>query len=174
MSVIIEEIIMSKKLHADIMNEIMSVGHDIVFSHRFCQCLNHPHHFHTTVGAHTINVAIKALLICYWLDKHCVQTDHTRMIFAALGHDLAMPHTKRLYGKKAAFITAWGHPIDSAKIANDLVDIHTKTAKAIKRHMWPLCIIPPTSLEGWVLTIADKWAAIQEIVQRRSRKCAMS
>ncbi len=158
---------LSQKHRADILNEILDVGHDILFSQRFLQCLNHPHHMHTTVGAHTINVTFKALQICHWLDAHRIHTDHTRMIFAALGHDLAMPHTKTLYGKKAAFITAWGHPIDSAKYAANLVNLHKKTAKAIKRHMWPLCIIPPTSIEGWVLTIADKWAAIQELVQRR-------
>jgi len=48
-------------------------------------------------------------------------------------------------------------------MASHLVKLHKKTSIAIKRHMWPLCIVPPNTIEGWILLYADKVVALKEI-----------
>ena len=92
------------------------------------------------------------------------------MILSALGHDLGIVGNRFGEDLKGKFKTSIDHPKRSVEVASDVADIHEKTATAIKRHMWPICIIPPNSLEGWILTVADKWAAVQELKKSKHRK----
>ena len=149
-----------------IFQEIYLYGGEILRSAAFHKCISTTHHKHSNVARHSIAVAVCALQICHWLNRHHIRTDNHRMVLAALGHDLAMPYTAQ-YGKVLGkFTTAFRHPSDSAAIVADITDVHKSTYTAIKRHMWPLCIIPPNSLEGWILTLADKIVAIKELVPR--------
>ena len=155
---------LSKKM---LLKEIKKEGKEILESKRFKKCLNTSHHFNTTIGQHMINVTVKSLEIANFLQKHRFKIDRKRLIIAGLSHDLAMAFARENYGKiQGKFTTAFRHPIDSVKMAEEVIDVHKKTKKIIKRHMWPLCIIPPTSLEGWILTIADKIVATQEIFHK--------
>lgn len=40
-------------------------------------------------------------------------------------------------------------------------------ANIIRRHMWPLTVIPPKYKEGFIVSIADKYCATQEILISR-------
>ena len=44
----------------------------------------------------------------------------------------------------------------------------TDTEKTmIRRHMFPLTLVPPTNLEAWVLCVADKICTVQEVMEAR-------
>lgn len=32
----------------------------------------------------------------------------------------------------------------------------------IRKHMWPLTVVPPTCREAWIVTAADKWCSMLE------------
>ncbi len=34
----------------------------------------------------------------------------------------------------------------------------------IKKHMWPLTVVPPMCREAWIVTVADKWCSAMETV----------
>ena len=150
--------------------EIMTEGSEILFSEPFRRALNQIHHDHTTVGKHTLNVAKKSLRISNRLEKMHIHVDRKRMILSALGHDLGIVGNRFGEDFKGKFKTSLDHPKRSVEVASNVADIHKKTATAIKRHMWPICIIPPNSLEGWILTVADKWAAVQELKKTKKHK----
>lgn len=153
-----------------ILEEIKKEGMAIINSPHFQKCLQTQHHLNTTIGDHMINVTIKSLEIANYLEKHNFKIDRKRLIIAGLSHDLAMAFARENYGKiQGKFTTAFRHPIDSARMASEVIEIHKKTRKAISRHMWPLCIIPPTSIEGWILTIADKYIAVEELFHKEKR-----
>ena len=40
-----------------------------------------------------------------------------------------------------------------------LFDLSNKEIDMIKKHMWPVTPIPPKSIEGFILTFADKYSA---------------
>ena len=149
-----------------ILNEILIVGRPIIKSEAFADCMQIRHHKNTTIAQHMINVTVTCLKISNFLESKGFKIDRKRLILASISHDLAMAHAKELYGFSGYFTTAFRHPIDSFKIAQEICDIHKKTSKAITRHMWPLCIVPPNCIEGWILTIADKYIAIQELFHK--------
>ena len=35
----------------------------------------------------------------------------------------------------------------------------------IKKHMWPLTVIPPSYKESWVVTVADKYVSARETLR---------
>ena len=56
------------------------------------------------------------------------------------------------------------HPafaVFNAKILNP--DITKKEEKIILRHMWPLTPVPPSSIEGFIVTFSDKYCASMEM-----------
>ena len=59
------------------------------------------------------------------------------------------------------------HPLDSVEIARRLVeDLPEKSADIIERHMWPAGHSKaPNSLEGVIVSVADKYAAVKDLVQ---------
>ncbi len=152
---------MKNKTNKNEFKDITTYGKDILRSESFKKCQKTRHHFNTTVGKHTLNVTVQSLKISNWLNDHNIKTDKKRLILACLSHDLSLGEKKYEKGKKLT--AAWRHPIDSAKIASDITEIHKNTEKVIKRHMWPICIVAPTCKEGWIIIVTDKICAIQEI-----------
>ena len=39
----------------------------------------------------------------------------------------------------------------------------------IKKHMWPLTVVPPLCREAWVVTAADKYCSLLETLKIRKR-----
>ncbi len=63
------------------------------------------------------------------------------------------------------------HPGFAVKNAKELCGgIDEKTENMIKRHMWPLTVIPPKYKEGMILCVADKYCAARELAECRKAK----
>ena len=39
--------------------------------------------------------------------------------------------------------------------------MNIRIENAIKRHMFPLTVIPPRYIEGWIITMADKYVSLE-------------
>ena len=59
------------------------------------------------------------------------------------------------------------HPLESVRVSKELIpSIDHKTEEIIRCHMWPLNGWMPTSAEGYIITVADKYASVREFLYR--------
>ena len=148
------------------LRDVYHYGEDIVCTDIFKEAMMQTHHKKTTVGDHSTSVAVIALRMCRRLNYKVLRLDERRVVLAALTHDLGIVGRDEKYSGK--FQTYVRHPKDSAKIAMTLLpDMNKKFYRTISRHMFPLTILPPSSVEGVIISVADKWAAIKDITSSR-------
>lgn len=63
------------------------------------------------------------------------------------------------------------HPSRALMNARELCsDLTDKEADIIKKHMWPLTVVPPKYKEGFVVTFCDKYCATRELMYSLSDK----
>ncbi|SDZ99736.1 uncharacterized protein SAMN02745687_01369 [Lachnospiraceae bacterium NK3A20] len=151
----------------NIMNVLGMYGMNIMNSDEFRNAFQQVHHNVTTVGDHSLNVAVSALCICAFLSKLHINTKQKELTQAALCHDLG------ILGRYEKFennrVCCRQHPVDSVDVAKKLVpDMDERTQKMIRTHMWPATPLNiPTSREGLIISLADKYCAIREVTTRR-------
>ncbi len=145
--------------------DIERYGRDILQSAEMNRAYGQTHHIRSNLGDHTLRVAAASLVICYILRRIHIKTDIQAVVKGSLCHDLGMlgRHEKyqsnRECGRK--------HSADSVEVARELVDgLSDKTTGIIERHMWPSGRSkPPNSLEGVIVSAADKFAAGKDFVR---------
>lgn len=64
------------------------------------------------------------------------------------------PEHKRFHGFR--------HPRIALNNASKLFDLNEKEKDIILKHMWPITIIPPKYIEGYIITLTDKYCALEE------------
>ena len=58
------------------------------------------------------------------------------------------------------------HPGFALKNAKEITDLSPVEENCIKRHMWPLTVIPPLYKEAWLLSAVDKYCATKETFRK--------
>ena len=143
-----------------IQRDLTLYGGEILHSEEMQRAFTQTHHTLSTVGAHTMRVAMTSLAICYALKRLHIKTDIPSVVTGSLCHDLG------ILGRNEKFHSSGEcsrqHPIDSVEIADKLTGgLSDKTADIIARHMWPVGKSkPPNSLEAAIVSTADKIAAV--------------
>lgn len=145
---------------SEIKNEILRIGGDIIHSDRFRKAWETDHHVEFNVAAHSLEAAGYALLIARWLERHGVKVNEEDVVRAALLHDIGM--TEDRVWRSPSYRKAYSHPKRGYQIARDEFGANRQQLEAIRRHMWPLCLIPPRHLTGWIVLTADKASASRE------------
>jgi hypothetical protein len=84
-------------------------------------------------------------------------TEVRDVVRACLLHDIGM--SDRDIHESISFLKAYSHPKRSADIARKEFGANEVQVDAILHHMWPICVIPPSSHAGWLLLQADKHCA---------------
>jgi len=127
--------------------------------HRFVSIatpiLNHPgvivlkdcnHHFGKTRLDHVLDVAWMAFRITRYL-----RLDTGATVRGALLHDLFyydwLREGPNLHGIR--------HPNTAVQNARKVTPLSAKEEDIIKKHMWPLTIVPPKYVESWVVAFCD-------------------
>ncbi len=139
--------------------EFEELIHRIVSSEEYAALRHHRHHLRSNVYDHSVKVAY----LCYRHHKrYGTKLDLEELIRGALLHDYYLydrrkkEHAHRFHG-----IT---HPryalFNAAKKYPDLS--HTEK-DMIRRHMFPLTIVPPKTKGGWLICFYDKLAAITDL-----------
>ena len=148
-----------------IRNDLEQYGRKILNSDEMQQAFRQTHHTRSTVGEHTQRVAEKSLAICYALNRLHIHTDIPAVVTGALCHDLGMLSRDEKYASNQECYRQ--HSSDSVDVAKKLVDdLPKKTPDIIERHMWPSAKSKtPNSLEGMVVSVADKAAALEDFIQ---------
>ena len=148
-----------------IKGDLMLYGNDVLKSDEMKQAFEQTHHQWSTVGEHTFRVAFSSVMICYALRKLNIKVSIPAVVVGALCHDLG------ILGRSEKFSSAKEcsreHPKDSVEVAREIVnDMPEKAEDIIERHMWPAGESEaPNSIEGVVVSVADKYSAVKDIVK---------
>lgn len=113
-------------------------------------------HYDTNCFDHCYNVAFYSYLICKKLNLDYISVSRAGML-----HDLFLydwrkkqPEHKRFHGFR--------HPRIALNNASKLFDLNENEKDIILKHMWPITIIPPKYIEGYIITLTDKYCALEE------------
>ncbi|MBR3146851.1 MAG: HD domain-containing protein [Eubacterium sp.] len=144
----------------EIRKDILRLGGDIIHSDRFQKAWNVRHHVDYNIAVHSLEVAGYSLIIARWLARHGVHVNEEDVVRAGLLHDIGM--TEDNVFTRPSYIKAFTHPVEGRLIAAKEYSANKVQQNAIHRHMWPICMIPPHHIAGWVVMIADKASASRE------------
>ena len=149
-----------------IAKEVMELGGDIVVSWRFAKARRVPHHSKSgNIALHSLETAGYALLIARWLNQHGVSVNERDAVRASLLHDIGMTEDEVFLSPSR--VKAHAHPREGARIAREEYGASEVQWRAVASHMWPVSGALPRTVEGWVVTAADKCCSIHEVGRDR-------
>lgn len=115
---------------------------------------------------HITSVAFMSYKICKYLGW-----DYKSAALSATMHDLFYYDWRDGKNGKWHKLHGYKHPKYAALNAKELFpEITDKELSIINHHMWPLTVIPPTSKEGIVVSLMDKYCATREIIYSTNQK----
>lgn len=139
-------------------------GKDILESPNFIASDKHCQHGTISVKTHSEQVALSALKLARKLP---VKFREKELIRGALLHDYFQYdwHNKKVdIASIMRFYEMHGftHPRTALENAEKEFQLSKREKEIIKKHMWPLTVIPPMCREAWVVTCADKYCSLLE------------
>ena len=139
---------------------------DILHSENFQKTRYHIQHGTMPVYRHCLDVAKQSIQINKALGLGCSERD---LIRGALLHDYFLydwhDKNRENYQKLHGFY----HPDIALKNARKEYHLTRREEDIIKKHMWPLTVVPPLCREAWVVTAADKYCSLLETLKIRKR-----
>ena len=143
----------------DIDSCIYQHGKDIIESETFQSMENFMQHGNVSVCQHSISVALESIK---FVRKFKISCDERAVVRGALLHDYFLYdwHEKALWHNWHGF----RHPGIALQNAVKEYSISQIEGEIIKKHMWPLTIIPPLCREAWIITLVDKYVSTLETV----------
>jgi len=139
---------------------IKKQAQDILDSENFKSSKDNIQHGNMTVHQHSINVTKYSLALSRKLPFKFNERDlirgallHDYFLYDWHKHDPANVH-KNLHG--------FYHPGIALRNAERDFKLTDREREIIRKHMWPLTIVPPTCREAWVVTMADKYCSLME------------
>lgn len=145
--------------------ELELYGSDVLNSKEMQEAFQQTHHRWSTVGEHTFRVAFSSVMIAYALKKLNIKVNLPAVVIGALCHDLGILGRHEKYS--SAKEMSREHPRESVAVARELLEnMPEKTEDIIERHMWPAGQSKaPNSIEGAIVSAADKYNAVKDIVK---------
>lgn len=144
-------------------NEYNSLFHEILrevcLNTRIIESRQHIQHGSTSVLEHSITVAYVSCLLAL---KLSLPVKHRELIRGALLHDYFLYdwHEK----DKSHRLHGFHHPFTALRNAERDVALTAIEKDIIKKHMFPLTLIPPRYMESLVVCLVDKFCAACEIL----------
>ena len=146
-----------QKIYAD--KYFISIISDMIENNTVKQMNDFKQHYETTCFEH----CLVASYYCYLLCKK-FNLDYISCSRAAMVHDLFLyDWRKRQNGRKG--LHAFTHPQTAYENASKLFDLNEKEKDIILKHMWPVTLALPKYKESYILTLVDKYCALNESYQ---------
>lgn len=145
----------------DLEKQIRSAASDILNSKNFNSTKEYIQHGNMTVNSHSLNVAKYSLALSEKLHIPC---ERKELIRGALLHDYFLYdwHSKDYVSPHK--LHGFYHPGRALANASKEYNLTPREKDIIKKHMWPLTIVPPMCREAWIVTAADKWCSLMETI----------
>ena len=96
--------------------------------------------------------------------------DYVACARAGLLHDLFLYDWHQHAMLTGEHFHGFTHPKTALLNAQEHFELSPLEADIILKHMWPLTIIPPKSVEGFIVSFADKYCSIAEVFLRLSQR----
>lgn len=146
-----------------IREDIDRYGKEVLESDEMQEAYEQTHHLWSTVGEHTLRVTLSSVMACYALKKLHFKVNIPAVVVGALCHDLGMLGRDEKYATEKE--AHHEHPGESVKVAKEIIeDLPAESEEIIERHMWPMGGgKAPSTIEGLVVSAADKYAAVKDI-----------
>lgn len=138
---------------------------DIFMNPVFQSMENYTQHGNTTCRSHCIQVSY----FSYNLAKK-LGVDYVACARAGLLHDLFLYDWHQHAMLTGEHFHGFTHPRTALLNAQEHFELSALEEDIILRHMWPLTIIPPKSVEGFIVSFADKYCSIAEVFLRLSQR----
>ena len=148
---------------------IQSYGRDILAAENFKKSDENIQHGTVSVMQHSIRVARMSLVINRALQLNC---DEEALVRGGLLHDYFLYdwHDWDDARNTHAPLHGFYHPGIALKNALKEFTLSDTEQDIIKKHMWPLTVIPPSYKESWVVTLADKYVSAKETLTGFARR----
>ena len=146
------------------MDEFEDIIKDIVSNDTVLSMKKYRQHFSTNCFEHSYNVA----RMCYNIAKK-FKLDYISITRAGMLHDLFLYDWRDPKVDRKGF-HAFTHGECACRNAKKIFNLSEKEQDMIKKHMWPVTLIPPKSIEGFVLTFVDKYCAVKETIDGLKKK----
>lgn len=143
----------------ELYRQIQAAGKDILASENFNSTKKHIQHGNMTVNSHCMNVAKYSVAIS---EKLHIKCNKQEMIRGALLHDYFLYDWHDPDHVKIQNLHGFHHPSIALKNASAEYELTLREKEIIKKHMWPLTIVPPRCREAWIVSSADKWCSLME------------
>lgn len=139
----------------------MECVYDILSSKVFQSMREYIQHGNTTTLKHCLDVSYVSYRICrrYGLDYRSAAR-------GGLLHDLFLYDWHGYAKRTGNHFHGFTHPRVALHNANHYFELNNVEQDIIVKHMWPLTVIPPKTMEGYVVMYADKYCGLFETVNR--------
>lgn len=142
-------------------NEFYKIAEPILRNSEFQRRKTYLHH-NDSVYDHSLKVAWASYKMAKHLQKY-VKINISNVVISALLHDFYTTpwreYKNPVLWKKHGFVHGRIACDNANKIFPNLMN--KRIENAIKRHMFPLTITPPKYIEGWIVTLADKYVSLE-------------
>ena len=148
---------------------LSTYGGDILSSEKYIKLKSFVQHGNVTVYEHCIHVALCAIKLN---DKLGIHARERELVRGALLHDYFLYdwHNAEAPGNTHPKLHGFYHPGIALRNATRDFSLSEREKETIRRHMWPLTVIPPRCREAWVVCLADKYASTLETLKLRKGK----
>ena len=143
----------------EIQKEIETEASDILQSSNFRKMKEYLQHGNVTVNTHVMTVARCSVAITDVLHIPCSRKE---LIRGALLHDYFLYDWHIPDEENPHKLHGFYHPGTALRNASREYRLTVREADIIRRHMWPLTVVPPGCREAWIVTAADKWCSLLE------------
>lgn len=137
---------------------------DILKSDNFRSTRNYIQHGSMPVHRHCIDVAGKSIAISRFFKISCSERE---LIRGALLHDYFLYDWHDKNRENYQSLHGFYHPGIALKNASREYELTPREEDIIKKHMWPLTVVPPLCREAWIVTTADKYCSLLETLKLR-------
>ena len=141
--------------------EFIKIINDLINNDTVNEMKKYRQHYDTSTFEHCLNVSYISYKICKKL-----KLDYKSMARAAMLHDLFLYDWRN--SKEELNLDgyhAFVHPKIALKNAKKIFDLNEKEEDIILKHMWPVTIALPKYKETYIITLIDKYSAIQEALE---------
>ena len=144
--------------------EFVEIIKDLMTNETVQKMKDYKQHYDTSCFEHCRNVAYYSYLIC-----RKYNLDYVSVARAGMLHDLFLyDWRQRQDGRKG--LHAFTHPKTALENASKLFSLNEKECDIILKHMWPLTIKFPKYKESYVITLVDKYCALEESIKAYKSK----
>lgn len=136
-------------------NEFENIINELITNETVLEMKNYRQHFDTSCFDH----CYLAAYYCYFICKK-FKLDYKSATRAAMLHDLFLYDWRDKNSHRP--FHAFHHGKTACINACKLFTLNKKEQDIIIRHMWPVTLAFPNSIEGLILTFVDKYCALHE------------